>query len=512
MSRTSITRRRGVRLAAAAVICGATALAGVAAQAAVTTDTSALRAAVTVDGVQDHLEAFQQIANAHGGIRAAGTPGHDASLEYVEGLLDQAGYDTWRQEFSYERTVFTGTALAQTAPGSASYVLGVDYYPMDYSGEADVTRPVTVVDVNLSGDRASTSGCEAGDFAGFPAGNIALIQRGTCAFAVKADNAVAAGAAGVIVFNQGNVVPGDDRLGLFAGTLDPPARSIPVVSAPFDRGVEWVNTPGLVMRLSVAVDLVPVTTENLLADTPTGRTDRTVVVGGHLDSVLEGPGINDNGSGTGAILETALQMARLGIEPENRVRFAFWSGEEDGLVGSSYYVSQLTARDIKGTALNLNFDMIGSPNAVNFVYDGDGDALGVAGPNGSGLIEDVFTTFFDGEGEPSEPTDFDGRSDYFGFIEAGIPAGGLFTGAEELKSPEQAATYGGTAGVPLDPCYHLACDTLANVNLDTLDLMSDAVAHATLLFAETTSAVNGTAKGNGKGKIEWQYKGNRALR
>ena len=121
-------------------------------------------------------------------------------------------------------------------------------------------------------------------------------------------------------------------------------------------------------------------------------------------------------------------MAELGIEPENRVRFAFWSGEEDGLIGSSYYVSQLSKNDLKGTMLNLNFDMVGSPNPVNFVYDGDGDALGVSGPNGSGTIEGVFTDFFASQGEATEPTDFDGRSDYFGFIEAGIPAGGLFTG------------------------------------------------------------------------------------
>jgi Zn-dependent M28 family amino/carboxypeptidase len=228
--------------------------------------------------------------------------------------------------------------------------------------------------------------------------------------------------------------------------------------------------------------------------------------------VREGPGINDNGSGTGAILETALQMAELGIEPENRVRFAFWSGEEDGLIGSSHYVSQLTAREVKETSLNLNFDMIGSPNAVNFVYDGNGDALGIAGPNGSGTIEDVFTAFFASQDEPTEPTDFDGRSDYFGFIEAGIPAGGLFTGAEGIKSAEQATLFGGTAGVAYDPCYHAACDDIDNLDEETLDIMSDAVAHATLAFAETTSAVNGTRKGKATGQIDWEYKGNLALR
>ena len=508
--------RRGTRVrigavGAAAVLCGSLALAG-GAQAAVGTDTSDLREAVTVSGVMQHLEEFQLIADANDGNRAAGTSGHDASVEYVEGLLRDAGYDTWRQEFTYERTDFGDSAMQQVAPNPADYELGVDFYPMDFSGEGDITAPVTAVDVNLAGDRASTSGCEDSDFDDFTAGHIALIQRGSCDFSVKADNAADAGAVGVIIFNQGNVVPGDDRLGLFGGTLSEPVRTIPVVSAPYALGAEWATTDGLELRLNLEAEIVEVTTENLLADTPTGRTDRTVVVGGHLDSVAEGPGINDNGSGTAAILETALQMADLGVTPENRVRFAFWSGEEDGLIGSSYYVSQLTPREVKDTALNLNFDMVGSPNAANFVYDGDGDALGVSGPNGSGVIEDVFTDFFASQGEFSEPTDFDGRSDYFGFIEAGIPAGGLFTGAEGIKSEEQQDRYGGTAGDPYDPCYHAACDDISNLDTDTLDLMSDAIAHATLIFAETTSAVSGTAKGDGNSSPEWKFKGNNALR
>ncbi|WP_235534970.1 M28 family peptidase [Nocardioides sp. Soil777] len=506
------SRTRIAAVTTAAVLAGAAALAGTA-QAAVTTDTTALRQAVTVEGVMAHLRAFQTIADANDDTRQAGTPGHDASVAYIEGLLQGAGYTTTRQQFSYERVDFTGSSMARTAPApTADYVLGEDYFPMDFSGGGSVAAPVTAVDINLAGDRLSTSGCEAGDFTGFPDGNIALLQRGTCTFAVKADNAIAGGASAVIIFNQGNVVPGDDRLSLFGGTLDPPVRDVPVVSASFDQGAEWAATVGLELSITLQINIEEVTTENLLADTPTGRTDRTVVVGGHLDSVGEGPGINDNGSGTGAILETALQMAELGITPENRVRFAFWSGEEDGLLGSDFYVAQLSKREIKGTAVNLNFDMVGSPNAVNFVYDGDGDALGVSGPNGSGLVEDVFTDFFTSQGSFSEPTDFDGRSDYFAFINAGIPAGGLFTGAEGIKSAEQAEIFGGTAGVAFDPCYHAACDTIANLDLDTLDIMSDAIAHATLTFAETTSAVNGTAKGNGTGKIVWQFKGNHALR
>ncbi len=508
--RTRNTVRAGAVVASAAV-CATLAIVGPA-QAAVVTDTSALRNAVTVDGVKQHLAALQAIATANGGNRAAGTSGHAASLAYVEEQLEEAGYDTWRQPFEYDRTDFGDSTLEKVAPTAAGYVLGVDYFPMDFSGEGEVTAAVTPVDVNLTGDHASTSGCESSDFVGFPAGTIALIQRGSCDFAVKADNARVAGAAAVIVFNQGNVVPGDDRLGLFGGTLGEPVRDIPVVSASYARGAEWATTAGLVMHFKLDAEIVHVETENLLADTPTGRTDRTVVVGGHLDSVAEGPGINDNGSGTAAILETAIQMSTLGIEPENRVRFAFWSGEEDGLIGSSHYVSQLSKKELKGTALNLNFDMIGSVNAVNFIYDGDGDALGVSGPNGSGNIERVFQDFFASQEQPFEPTDFDGRSDYFGFIEAGIPAGGLFTGAEGIKSAEQALIFGGTAGQAYDPCYHAACDTLANIDDDTLGIMSDAVAHSTLVFAETTSAVNGTGKGKAVGQFKPEFKGHHAIR
>jgi Zn-dependent M28 family amino/carboxypeptidase len=228
--------------------------------------------------------------------------------------------------------------------------------------------------------------------------------------------------------------------------------------------------------------------------------------------VPEGPGINDNGSGTSAILETAVQMARLGIAPTNRVRFAFWGGEEDGLIGSDYYVSQLSARDVKQHAVNLNFDMVGSPNFVRFVYDGDGSAFGVKGPNGSAQVERVFLDYFASQGLATEPTAFDGRSDYFGFINNGIPAGGLFTGAEDEKTAEQAAVYGGTAGVAYDVCYHRACDTIANLNNTALDQMSDAIAHATLTFAMTTSAVNGTSRGGGSGTASFDMKGHRSVK
>ncbi len=476
------------------------------------TPTEELRDAVTSEAIMEHLTELDEIAAANGGTRAAGTPGYDASAAYVADLLTAAGYNVTIQTFSYDQfRQNSESILEQVTPDPVTYTDGVDFFIMTYSGSADVTAQVEAVDLLLPPTGGSTSGCEDSDFASFTAGSIALIQRGTCTFREKSDNAAEAGAVGVIIFNEGDAA---DRIDLFGGTLDPPVTDIPVVSASFALGVELneLIEGGLTMRLATDATLTLIETYNVLADTPTGRSDRMVVVGAHLDSVAEGPGINDNGSGSAAILETALQIAELGIEPRNMIRFAFWGGEEDGLIGSEYYVSQLSKAEIKDHAVNLNFDMVGSPNYVRFVYDGDGSPTGTAGPNGSGVVEDIFLDYFESQGLAAEPTAFDGRSDYGPFIAQGIPAGGLFTGAEEIKTAEQAAIYGGTAGIAYDPCYHQACDTLANVNQQAIDEMADAIAHATLVFAETTSAVQGTGKGQGSGQSNLEFRGNLRIR
>lgn len=502
---------RNIQRAAIAATIGLAVSFAPPALAATGTNSEALRSAVSAGNIMTHLEALQAIADANGGNRAADSPGYEASLVYVEEKLEEAGYTAVRQPFSYDRYDFTSATLQRVSPDPETYTYGTGFVDMSYSGAGDVTAPLTAVDLNLAGDHASTSGCEAADFAGFTPGNIALIQRGTCTFRVKADNAAAAGASGAIIFNQGNVVAGDDRLGLFGGTLDLPQAAIPVVSTSYATGAGLAALSGVVMRLAVDAGVTTIESFNLLADSA-GRADRTVVVGAHLDSVAEGPGINDNGSGSAAILETALQVAKSGITPTNRIRFAFWGGEEDGLIGSEHYVSQLTTRQVKEHAVNLNFDMVGSPNFVRYVYDGDGSAFGEKGPNGSALVEKVFLDYFKSQNLPVVPTAFDGRSDYFGFINNGIPAGGLFTGAEDLKTAEEAAIFGGEAGAPLDPCYHAACDTLENVNVTVLEEMADAIAHTTLTFAMTTSAVNGSAKGNGSGNVDLEYKANKLLK
>ncbi|SFM33685.1 M28 family metallopeptidase [Marinobacter zhejiangensis] len=482
---------------------------------ATSVDTYTLREAVTVDGVRSHQAAFQAIADANGGTREASSPGYQASVAYVVEQMVAAGYDVTIQDFDYPFFEENSAAvMEQLAPNPTVYpYFEVDgFATMTYSGSGDATGLAEAVDLLLPpapDADTSTSGCEASDFSGFTPGNIAIVQRGSCSFAIKATNAQNAGASGVIIFNEGQ--PG--RTDAFLGTLGSPDFSIPIVGAAFDVGVE-LAAGSVQVRLMVDASSGLRTTSNVIADSTAGRDDRIVVVGAHLDSVGEGPGIQDNGSGSAAILETAIQMANQQIVPRNKVRFAWWGAEEAGLLGAQHYVDNLSAREIKDIALNLNFDMIGSPNFVRFVYDGDGSDTPLAGPNGSQTIERVFLEYFAEMSLPVEPTAFDGRSDYGPFIEVGIPAGGLFTGAEELKTPDQAALYGGTAGEQLDPCYHLACDTYDNISLEALDQMSDALAHSVLTFAMTTSAVNGTDKGKGLGRIknEMEYRGSQLVK
>jgi Zn-dependent M28 family amino/carboxypeptidase len=483
------------------------------ASAAVPTNSQDLRKAVTVKGILKHEQQFQKIADNNGGTRASGTPGYDASLKYVKDTLEATGYyDVTVQPFDFDASRELATPVFQRlSPSPRDFVANEDFLTMDYSDTGDVTG--TLVPTNdiviPPGAKASTSnsGCEASDFtpASATEPQVALIQRGTCDFHVKAENAQDAGYDAAIIFNEGQ--PGRDET--LAGTLTADDEStIPVIGTSFAIGEELynqVNAGAVTVHVATTTEIVrDVPTANLLATTKTGRVDRQVVVGAHLDSVQEGPGINDNGSGSSTDLEVALQMAKLNVKPANQVRFAWWGAEESGLVGSQYYVDHLTKKQIQNTAVNLNFDMVGSPNFVRFVYDGDASDTESLASTGSGVVEDVFVDYFDSQGLASEPTAFDGRSDYDAFINVGIPAGGVFSGAEDEKTAEQAAIYGGTAGEPYDPCYHQACDTIDNLSNTALDQMSDAVAHGTLTFAQSSSAVQGSDKGKALGHGDYQ--------
>jgi Peptidase family M28/PA domain len=455
---------------------------------------------VTLEGVREHQAALQRIADENDdpfypGTRAAGTEGYDNSVEYVAGLLKDAGYDVTLDPVEFDFN-FPAT-LRQLTPVQATYETGV----FTGSGSGTVEGQVIPVDINLTPPRASTSGCEAADFAGIDwsgDNDIALVQRGTCFFGDKAHNAELAGAEAVIIFNQGDT---PDREGLIVadatsitlpdGTTGTITHNIPVVGASFADGVA-LSQPG--STAFVEVDPPEVRTDfNVIAELPGKNEDNVVMAGAHLDSVIEGPGIQDNGSGSAALLETALMMANL--KPENTLRFAWWAAEEIGLLGSTDYVTGLSQAERDRIALYMNYDMVGSPNYIFMVYDADESTFpapeGVPIPEGSTAIEDLYESYYTLIGEPYDDTEFSGRSDYQAFIENGIPSGGLFTGAEEVKTEEQEAIWGGTAGEQFDPCYHLACDTFENINLHALEVNSDLIAFAMLTFAYSTESVNG---------------------
>ena len=348
------------------------------------------------------------------------------------------------------------------------------------------------VDINLTPPRASTSGCEATDFAGLDFSGPTTSPWSSAAPARSASrrsNAQAAGAEAVIIFNDGN---DPTREGLIVGTLAPSVPvTIPVVGATFADGVA-LSAAGSTAHVRVLPSQTR-TDYNVIAEKRGTNNDNVVMSGAHLDSVGSGPGINDNGSGSAALLETALQMAK--VKPVNTVRYAWWGAEESGLLGSTDYVTGLSQTEKDRIALYLNYDMVGSPNYIFMTFDANETSFpapaGVPIPAGSEAIETLFESLYTSLGQPYDDAVFSGRSDYQAFIQAGIPAGGLFTGAETVKTAEQAGIWGGTAGQQFDPCYHSACDTLGNVDLHALDVNSDLIAYAALTYAYSTEDVNG---------------------
>lgn len=450
-----------------------------------------LQEAVEVDAVVEHLESLEDLAYEHEetGFRSSGTPGYEAASQYVEDELTEAGLEVERQEFEFPYFQLNSAEFAQVSPESVTYAQDEDYIPMSFSGAGEAEAPVEAVDVNLDAPADNDSGCEPEDFEGFTEGNVALIQRGACAFGVKAANAGAAGASGVIIFNT---APGDE---VFAGTLGEPMEDAPpTVGTGHDLGVELMDADATV-RLAIDAESEMRETWNVIAETTQGRDDNVVMLGAHLDGVTEGPGVNDNGTGTAGILEVAKQVADVN-KLNNKLRFAFWGAEEFGLHGSWHYIEDLAANDpdaLEDIAGYLNFDMIGSPNHMIGVYDADESTYEapVPVPDGSAELESVFTDHFDRDDQPWVDTEFSGRSDYQAFIAAGVASSGLFTGADGVKTEEEVEWFGGTAGEIYDPNYHTAEDDLDNVNVEALDTMTDAIAHAAITLGYDTSALDG---------------------
>jgi peptidase M28-like protein/PA domain-containing protein len=389
--------------------------------------------AITRAELGDHLAALQRIADRNGGNRSAGTPGYDASADYVAARLEDAGWHVTRQPvpFTYFRLRDASLTIDRRELTRAD-----DFQVLSYSGSGEATGRLN----------RSNAGCEPGDFDDLQPGEIPLVSRSVCFFRDKARNAERAGAEAVVIFE-----PVSSRRGVPSGTLVVPGVRIPVVLVSL-RALRG-SGPGSTVRVSVRASSRRARTENVIAETPGGNANAVVMAGGHLDSVAGGPGINDNGSAAATLIEAA---EAIGPKPPGaRVRLAFWGAEELGLVGSRRYVDSLDRDERRRIRAYLNFDMVGSPNAVPEVY-GDGDAE----------LERVLR-------RAAAPATLGaaavgGASDHAPFQDAGIPVNGLYTGASEP----------GPGGRPRDPCYHLACDTQRRVNRPVLLRMARAAAEA----------------------------------
>ena len=383
---------------------------------------------ITRAELEQHLSALQEIADEHGGTRAAGTPGDRASVDYVARRLREA---RWRVQLQPLRFPYFALRRASLNIAGRRLRRARDFEVLSYSGSGRANGRL----------RRLLAGCAAEEYVGLGARDVPLVSRGQCFFRMKAINAQAAGARALVVIDESPT-----RRGVPSGTLAGPGVRIPVVfvSSEFVRDGAEVR---------VAVDAVSErrVTHNVIAETPGGE-GRVVMAGAHLDSVRGGPGINDNGSGAATLIEAA---EAIGPDPPGaRVRLAFWGAEELGLLGSRRYVRSLDRVARRRIRAYVNLDMVGSPNAVPELYaDGNarvGRVLRRAAGSSLGRVAA-------------------GRSsDHAPFAAAGVPVNGLYTGSTEP----------GPGGRPRDPCYHLACDTLDNVNRPVLLGMARAAAEA----------------------------------
>ena len=437
----------------------------------------AVRAGISVDDILADLRRLQDIADANSGTRAAGTPGYDASADFVAAELQAAG-------FVVKREPATVTAFSQTAPSVLAVTGGPafedvrDFKAMTLSPSGDVTGRLVALGFDPNAQPADRNGlgCNAADWEGVPAGSIVLVQPGPCR---RHDAVVLAQDAGVVALLTSYAAwPRDGVLRPTLVTADDIRIPVLGTTGAVGTALAAAAADGATAHVATSTSVAEVQSTNVIAESTWGDPVHVVMLGAHLDSVLDGPGINDNGSGTMTILEIARTMAELarsrpaGAEPAWKLRVAFWTGEETGLFGSAAHANRLTAGDITATAAYLNFDMVGSPNGLRVVYQEANPPRPAAETAISGLFADALAL----EGLAWEPMAVGAASDHYPFQQAGIPIGGLYSGSNEMKSPVQAATFGGEANAPLDACYHLACDTIANVDATLLGELARAAA------------------------------------
>lgn len=404
-----------------------------------------------------HMVTFQQIADANPGpdghpSRTLGEPGYLASVNYVAGLMTAAGYNVTVQQYTFPYFNFTATpSFGEVSPAAGSYVLKTDWNPATYSGSGDVTatvQPAGGIVIPATPDPSSASGCTSGDFAGFTAGNIALIQRGTCDATTKVANAQAAGAVGVIIFNEGNPGRTATQEWVYLDAYNPP--SIPVALSSYAVGSNLYSqaqsgNPVVHLAISTVYDVAR-TDYNLIADSPFGDPNRVVVLDAHLDAIY-GAGILDNASGSTTILEVALKMAH--TPTTNQLRYIWFGGEELGLYGSQYYTQTLTAQDAQKIVFDLDSDVTATPNFDNVIADPANSGNAADFPAnvvpGSQVGNNYFVEYFEGNTLPYAWNSNDG-TDSWSFSWIGVPNSGILTGQDCCKAQWEADYFGGYPG------------------------------------------------------------------
>ena len=467
----------------------------------------------------NHMKAFQKIANQNPGpdghpSRNSGEPGYRASVDYVARLMQQAGYDVTIQPYKFLYYAYIGVpTFTEVSPTPHTYTLNNEWGPGQSTGTANAAiQPAggIVLPPDPNGS-TSTSGCTAADFSGFTAGRIALIQRGGCNFGVKVQNAQAAKASGVIIFNEGN--PG--RTDLLIGSLvdaagNPIVPTIPVAFITFAGGTalldQYRSGPAPVMNITINAIVDPNRDDwNVIAESKGGDKNHVVVVDAHLDAIY-GAGMLDNASGSATILDVAQKMKN--VQPRNKLRFIWFGGEELGLLGSAYYVNNLASSELSHIGYDLDADVTATPNYTIGVLDPAGPDLfsGVSTntfPNrvykASMVARDQAIAYFDSVGLNHELFSPAG-TDAFSFNEVGIPASGLLTGQDCCKNQHEVDLFGGYLGnfegnVPsfdggcVDNPF-LWCDNLSNNDPNVLTFMSKAFASMTVQMAFDTKVMS----------------------
>ncbi|CAM4832875.1 unnamed protein product [Rotaria magnacalcarata] len=464
---------------------------------------SLLGDSIRIEELMDHLKEFQRIATANNGNRAVSTLGFNQTLDYIRDTLAiNTDFVVSNKYFPIRQFGLNSDPILTSSINGVdkTYIYSknlatADFYHIDFSTAVDFSAfvPLTAI---------PNVGCSDSDWKNAnppPNGSVAIVKRGICAFPDKGALAAKYNVTALLIYNDG---ASPDRVSPIAIALGQESF-LPALFLSFPVGQELANAALNIsnnagVRLTINVKELPLSpVGNICADTPTGDANQTIIIGSHSDSVPAGPGINDNGSGSAANLGLAVALARLFktstyAKYKYRVRFCWWGAEEVGLLGSDDHVKQAKISTVVGERLsdylvNLNYDMLGSPNYIFGIYDGktaNSDTPVTALP-GSNKMTALYRQWFDEQNLPWNYTDFSGRSDYGPFLAEGIVAGGLFSGADGTKTLDERNYYdqmlgqgmGGIAGAIHDPCYHQACDSIQNINVFAYEKMVQAAAY-----------------------------------